>query len=200
MWLEKAPLLATLGFCAIGVASARDPAPFAAANSNVRLKIESMWLEKALGEFSQQTGLRFYLPADPAWDQFLTPPIHGWYSYSAALDLLLANSGLGYEFVGPGQIQIGHPTDEAGQHHPSTTELTAGIDEIDWPDNLQRDRPSAVPEVLVHGRRVMNADMARSDRGTQPYTIITSEEAERDQTDSVQGLINRRVPASLSAD
>jgi outer membrane receptor protein involved in Fe transport len=200
MWLEKAALLATLCFCTVGVAGARDdPASFSAANGNVRLKIESLPLDKALGEFSQQTGLRFYFVADPAWDDFLTPPIRGWYSYSAALDLLLAKSGLHYRFIGPKQIQIGHPTDEVG-HRASTAELTAGIDEINWPGNWQRDRPSGIPEVLIHGSRGMNADMARSARGTQPYTIISRDEAERDQTDSVQGLIGRRVPASLSAD
>jgi Secretin and TonB N terminus short domain/TonB-dependent Receptor Plug Domain len=98
-------------------ADARDDAP-------VTLNIAPQPLRSALKQLSQQAGVQVLLRVDNlSADTVMAPPLKGKLTIRAALDLLLANTGLSYEFVNSHTIRV------SSAHKPvsGTTEPLPGL-------------------------------------------------------------------------
>jgi len=65
----------------------------------VTLQIESQPLRDALGEFGRQSGLQVIFIQTDVGEAVVAPRVAGSYSARAALDRLLVDTGLRYEFI-----------------------------------------------------------------------------------------------------
>jgi iron complex outermembrane receptor protein len=186
MGLETVAALTAMPFCLLG--------PDGAAHGpNAEFQIEAQSLRTALQSVSQQASLNLFVAGKPPLDEMRAPALHGWYSFSMALDTLLAGTGLTYRFVSPCQVQI-----EPGER--SAAEIR-GIRARAESASADRDvfAQEGAPEILVRARHALNADVRRTKDDIQPYVVIDHEQIERSQADSVESLINRYVTANLSS-
>src|SRR5262245_38928381 len=72
--------------------------PPAAGDRRVNFKIDAPSMMVALIQFTQQSGVQLMFPAEGA-ERLAAPKVEGAYTVRAALDRLLQDSGLRYEFV-----------------------------------------------------------------------------------------------------
>ncbi len=89
----------------LGLARAQAPAEQASAGVAVRVKIEAQSLEGGLNEFAKQTGLQVIFRSEEAVG-LRAPQLEGSFTAEAALQQLLADSGLRYEFVNARTVAI----------------------------------------------------------------------------------------------
>jgi iron complex outermembrane recepter protein len=96
-------------FVALGLALAASTAVHAGDAPAVRvaLKIEPQPVRAALKEFSQQSGVQVLLRVDNiSVEGVLAPQVNGELTVQAALDRLLSNTGLKYEFVNERTVRV----------------------------------------------------------------------------------------------
>ncbi len=74
--------------------------------STIKLNIQTQPMVEALNAFAQQTGLQLIFPAEEIAAKVIAPQLAGEYTPQAALDRLLANSGLVYSYVNERTIAI----------------------------------------------------------------------------------------------
>jgi hypothetical protein len=72
--------------------------PPAAGDERVMFKIDAPSMMQALIQFTQQSGVQLLLPTEGA-ERLVAPKVEGAYTVRGALDRLLQDSGLRYEFV-----------------------------------------------------------------------------------------------------
>jgi len=126
-------------------------------------------LSSSLVELAEETGIE--LPFDETLVEGLRgPPIKGRFRAEAALAILLEGSGLGYRKT-PDGVFI----------------LFALRSQVDG---------SAVPEILVVGRRTQNVDIRRSQNDIQGYKISTARDVQTAHRPDVDSFMRSRVPAN----
>lgn len=89
-----------------GGASGAPPQAAEPSDSSLKLQIEAQPLREALNEFGRQSGLQvvfIYTDVDPA---LMAPDLRGTYSTRSALERLLANTSLVYEFINPRTVAV----------------------------------------------------------------------------------------------
>ncbi|MEP7242256.1 MAG: TonB-dependent receptor [Gammaproteobacteria bacterium] len=170
-------LAASIAISGTGPCAAAGPA------QRFDFNIDTQPLESALKDFSVQSGIDFYLPLAEGWNAPMAHAVHGVMSPEAALDRILAGSAVNYRFVARNTVRI-----EVGPRRADRVPANA--------ENLQ----TAIPEVFVRGRRMINVDIPRTTRDLQPYIVLDREQIERAQAGSTEALIRRLVPANSSGE
>ncbi len=94
-------LSGVLGALLCSVAMAQDPP-----SQRVTIDIDEPALHKALIQFTKQAGFQLIFPEAGKVAELPAPRVSGTFTPQAALDLLLKNSGLHYEFLTPQAIAI----------------------------------------------------------------------------------------------
>jgi len=178
---------------------------------NVRLAfdIQSKGLEAALTEFALATNLQVLFQSDIVPNQ-PAPRVSGSLTPEAALDQLLAGSGLRYQFVNHNTVTI-RMADAAGTSEPIANrapgvdiQAHAGGDSIrlaqaerssSVPADAvpQRPGPTAVPEVLVRGSRSLNMDIERTRDDAQPYVVLDRTAIEESGATDIQSFLRDRL-------
>lgn len=206
-------LLLVLG---MGVLAAVRLAVAAEGRPPVILNIEAQPLGNALNQFAQQSGLQlvFYSKIGKG---LVAPRVEGAYSPEAALEQLLANTPLGYEFINPRTVAIlakaqGRETSKvSGLSAMHMAEVSAGagqgpmqVAEADAERrDSQSDKPastikSAVPEMLVKGSKVINADIQRTEDDIQPYVVFNREQIQQSQAGNLEEFFRARLPMNAA--
>jgi outer membrane receptor protein involved in Fe transport len=97
--------VAAILLCCVANAQANDP-------KSVKVDIQQQSILGALKELGEQTGLQLLMRVDTvSTDGIVVQPVSGQLSVKAALDKLLANTGLTYEFVNDRTIRISRIAD-----------------------------------------------------------------------------------------
>jgi outer membrane receptor protein involved in Fe transport len=183
---------ALLGFSRVAVSAAvPDPAAqdlTANLARNVEFHIAAQPLDQALEAFERQAGVGYSLDMGRQWHEIRTPPVDGLFSITAFLNTLLEGTGLTWSATGPNHVSI-HPVPQ-----PDPGDALEGATTAE----SQRDAfvIDDAPEVLIQARRTLNADLRRTQDGTQPYVVIERDEIERSQAQSIEMLIGRQVTAN----
>jgi len=178
---------------------------------DLRLEIDSQPIGAALNEFARQSGLQVFLSSEDGAG-IISPRISGTFTAETALDRLLANSGLKYEYISPRTIAVraAKPGEGAPAKKTSGTNgVNGGIrlaqaEEV-APAASRESRASEksskleevrvhLPEVLVTGSNVLNMDIKRSRDDAQPYVIFEREAIERSGVTNVEDFLKQRLP------
>lgn len=61
------------------------------------------------------------------------------------------------------------------------------------------ERGKAIPEMLVKGRRSLNADIERTEDDVQPYVVFTKEEIQRSRSPDLEQFLLSRLPMNTTA-
>src|SRR5690242_10086480 len=92
--------VAAILLCCVANAQANDP-------KSVKVDIQQQPVLGALKELGEQTGLQLLMRVDSvSTDDIVVQPVAGQLSLKAALDKLLANTGLTYEFINDRTVRI----------------------------------------------------------------------------------------------
>jgi hypothetical protein len=86
------------------------------AQDSVELRIDAPTMMAALVQFSQQTGLQLLFPTEGA-TRIAAPRVAGHLTPRAALEQLLRDSGLRFEFVNPRTVSVSLKTGPASGEH-----------------------------------------------------------------------------------
>lgn len=177
-----------LGSALLGISRVVSAAVPDALDQNVEFHIAAAALDEALEAFERQAGVGYSMDMGRRWHEIRTPAIDGLFSVEAFLNKLLEGTGLTYSVTGPNHISI----------HPLPEPDTRDVRERATSAEAQRDAflIDDAPEVLIQARRTLNADLRRSQDGTQPYVVIGHDQIERSQAQSIETLIERQVTAN----
>lgn len=178
-----------------------------AAAEPVKFKISAGEAAQALNAFSEQTGLQMFFEHS-AVEGHKTRSVSGEFEPAAALEMLLRDSGLTFEFVNARTVAIrsekskartaadafaapeeGAPALKLAQSSPST----AGQD---GSGSIQKSDEAAkgVPEILVKGSRTLNTDIERTEDSPQPYVVFGKDEIERSRSTNLEEFLKSRLP------
>lgn len=186
------------------------------------LDIKSQPLTDALNAFGQQSGLQIVFYS--RYGEGLTSPgLQGNYSPQVALEMLLANTELRYEFINTRTVAIRPKHDGTGPEasvespaseqllrlaqqeppaiHEQRTALQLAQSEENENQELERgkkrktnDRSAgAIPEILVKDSRILNMDIPRSRDDAQPYVILDRETIEKSSATNLEDLLRKRL-------
>jgi iron complex outermembrane receptor protein len=186
-------------------------------SEHVRLAfdIQSKGLEAALTDFALATNLQVLFQSDIVPNR-LAPRVSGSLTPRAALEQLLANSGLRYQFVNERTVTI-RPVDDAGTGiagglEPTgsgyTTRSTQGLGDSfriaqAVPAEPQspaadrvRDEGKAIPEVLIKGARTLNTDVERTPDDAQPYVVFDRQAIERSSASTIDRFLRDQLTSA----
>lgn len=144
--------------------------------------IRAQPLASALNEFSRQSDIVVTAPARLT-RQRSAPAVRGSYTPREALQALLSGSGLTYRAGRGGTFIIEQGT-------PAQGEAAAGS----APAESERAAAGATPEILVIGRRTINADIRRTEDDAQPYVTFDAEQIEQSAAGNVEDFLRTRLP------
>jgi outer membrane receptor protein involved in Fe transport len=108
------------------------------------------------------------------------PPVRGAATPQAALKALLAGSGLEFEALANGSFVI-----RPARHSDAIKARPAPPEDV-----------TAVAEVLITGRRTINADLRRHEDDIQPYRVMDSELIDQLQPASMSDLLHNALSAN----
>lgn len=221
---------ATLLTCASAItlsltptAQAREELPIA--SQKISFEISEATMVRALMEFTRQSGLQLAFPTAGA-DNLAAPAVVGEFTPKAALDQLLRNSGLEYEFANERTISV----HAAGTSSLLTEEalrirVANASPEMQALENARPDigreasepasapQPPAsdagvpltdgstkgIPEILVKGSRSLNMDIRRSENDVQPYVTFDREEISRSHAPNLEDFLKTRLPMNTAS-
>jgi iron complex outermembrane receptor protein len=152
-----------------GASKSASPAP------KIAFNIPSAPLADSLAEWSKQSGLQVLKRQTAKRDEIVTPQVSGSFSATEALDRLLANTGLRYEFVNDRTVRI-----------------------VPIPEEHDAAASRGIAEILVQGSRLLNMDLKRSRDDAQPYVIYERESIERSGARSVEDFLRQRLPMNTA--
>lgn len=163
---------ATMG----GVLAAALPERAAYAQEAVRAyTIPAQDLDGALRAFAMQSGRDvLYPPALVTGRQ--SPGATGQMTEERALSAILAGSGLRFQRTPSGGYTLREGT------FPGAA------------DSDQQTAVSQLSEVLVQGRRALNADIRRTEDDIQPYVVLSGEELRQSGATNVEAFLFSRLP------
>lgn len=182
------------------------------------LSIEAQPLRTALRAFESQTGLQVsYREEDVATAGVMAPKVVGELEPEEALRLLLSGTGLTFEFINPRLVRVSSATESAPEPKMAEGEKPTAMAGTGTGRQIrlaQADRnrsdagdleaepvaanrlssSAAVPEVLIEGSRILNADIRRSRDDAQPYVVFDRSHIERSQATSLEDFFKTRLP------
>ncbi|SFI52997.1 TonB-dependent receptor [Caulobacter sp. UNC279MFTsu5.1] len=140
-------------------------------------------LDDTLARFSRQAGITL------AYDPRLVSGRHsagleGRYTATTGLDQLLGGTHLTYRRLANGGYAIVAPP---------------AVDAVVSPPRLDADTPTTLPELLVVGRKSLNADIPRSRDDIQPYRVATDRDIANAQVASIEDFMRSRATGNASA-
>lgn len=153
------------------------PLAVRAASDLPRFNVPASRLSGALTTLARQAGIEILFSDTVVGDRD-SPALRGRMSVDAALETLLAGSGLAFRRTGDGTIVVNLST-AAARTAPAASEVEA-----------------AIPEILVVGRRAQNGDIRRTQGDIQPYQVFTRREIEDSHAGSIDNFTRTRLPAN----
>ncbi len=184
-------------------AQTAPPAP-----TPVKVNIKAQSLAAALNAWADQTGYMVLVPIEGGAKGMQAPRVNGTYTPKEALDLLLASSGLSYEFVNPKTVSI-RASEKRGAAEPAAQEVSLRLaDAVAAPASASE--PAAVGladesssgELVVTGVRetglVNQGVIPRQPNQAVRYEIIDREAIDRSGASSLQELLVRQLPQAAN--
>ena len=168
---------ANLGWVLAIFIAVATPPPAWAANA-IRFHIAAGPLDDALNILSRVAGVELLFDHSQVVGR-RAPALQGVYTPQQALDRLLARAGLTWRETDGGAYVIRVET-VSKPPAPPTPHI-------------------AVAEILVVGRRSLNADIARSEDDIQPYRVVGHAEIAASQAETPEDLLRSRVTADGEA-
>lgn len=206
--------LLALSCCALaGAAVPRHAA--AEQPPTLSLEIPAQPLREALSEFGRQSGLQVVFIQTDVDAGLVAGRLAGTYSAKEALERLLANTGLRYEFLNERTVAVRAGTPQAQgasrkagegsslrlaqvEDKGQTGNRSAAGQEGAEGDQDEVD-PRGIPEILVRGSRSLNADIVRTRDDAQPYYIFNSDVIEQSGAVNVEDFLKRGLPMNTVA-
>jgi iron complex outermembrane recepter protein len=138
-----------------------------AAPAKVAVSIESQPIRGALRAFGEQTGLQvLYRSEDVSVDGVITPRVTGELSAQEALDQLLANTGLKYEFINAHTVRISTSrpvsaigaADAQGRLAQAESTQNQNVEDVNVPDSKSKEVEKAgLEQIVVTGTHIKGA-------------------------------------------
>lgn len=168
---------------ALGLGIGATVAPPAYAQEATRsYDIPAQDLDDALREFGRQTGRDVLFTPDAVAGK-RSGALVGQMTERQALESLLAGSGLRFEQTASGGYAVQDPN--------SPTRLGDAGDAASSDDE-------AYSEILVVGRRTLNADIRRTEDDVQPYVVFDAEEIQNSQATNLDDFFRSRLPMNTA--
>ncbi|MEJ0038619.1 MAG: TonB-dependent receptor [Gammaproteobacteria bacterium] len=181
----------------------------------VSFDIDASSLDRALMQFTQQSGLQLMMPTDGT-AEFWAPRVVGSLTPAAALDQLLAGTSFEYEFTNSrtvairlagGRVESSLVSDSSARSasayrrfgvdgESASEEAVARSDEPTGPvgaTDKAANSKRGIPEILVKGSRTMNVDVVRTEDDVQPYTILGSRQIEQSGAATTEDFLKRQL-------
>src|SRR5687768_15529318 len=86
--------------------AAAPPSPAATTNHSVQVSIPAQPMPQALDEFARQTGMQVVFATEDVAGGITAPKVIGTYRPAEALERLLADSGLEFEFINSRTVAV----------------------------------------------------------------------------------------------
>jgi len=174
-------------------------------------------LADALRAIGRQTAMNILFEPETVEDH-TAPAVRGMLSAEAAIERVLAGTKLVVErtaansiLIAPAQANVAKPsasTRETAQNLHFAQSAAEQRDEQRSPQ-AEEGSPSAapysapttlaIPDILVVGSRILNADIQRTEDDAQPYVVFTRADVERSGARNVEDFLARRLTASTSS-
>jgi iron complex outermembrane receptor protein len=193
------------------------------AAAKVDFNIPKQSLADALAAWSRQSGLQV-LRRDTDGADVTASSVTGKFSPAEALEKMLAATGLAYEFVNDRTVRIAPVGTNAQTTSYSAKEVTgftlaqgAGIPATGAQESQASSGPPSgsdtssesrgvleqldvrgIPEILIRGRRSLNADLRRDEDDVQPYVVFDREAIERSQAPDIESFLKTRLPMNAA--
>ncbi|MEJ1960799.1 MAG: TonB-dependent receptor plug domain-containing protein [Gammaproteobacteria bacterium] len=200
--------------CAMAQAQPAESIP--AANIRLAFDIHGKQLEEALTEFAQKTQLQVLFPSELVRGQSARE-VSGSLTPEAALQTLLAATGLRYEYINANTIAIRPEYDLSvatlRQVRGAAPRFLADVDadskggDSGNTPGVEEGRASfasgGMPQVLIKGSRSLNADIERTRDDVLPYVVLDRHTIEASGASNVNDFLRSRltmnyVPATNS--
>lgn len=191
------------------MSSAQSAEKQSAENIRLAFDIPGKRLEESLTEFAQATQLQVLFQSEMVKER-RAPRISGLLTAESALQELLADSGLRYEFVNSRTVAIrgvsSHASASAGRQtfaeadHDSSSEGGGSMTLSATPRGVSsasiESDPSnkeAIQQVLIRGSLSLNADIQRTEDDIQPYVVFDRKVIERSGAQNTGDFLRRRL-------
>lgn len=181
--------------CAMSQAHSAD-------NLRLAFDIHGKQLEEALTEFAQATKLQVLFKSEIVRAQ-KAPVVSGALTPEAALQQLLSDSGLRYEFINSKTISIRSQDDfpvanfrgtrDSLHTHAADGDTVGSGSAPVAGEERASDENSGIPQVLVNGSRSLNADIERTRDDVLPYVVLDRHTIERSGATSVDDLLRTHL-------
>lgn len=181
---------AALAFCSVSAGAQVQPKQ-QTADRPIDFDIRSQTLTNALNEWADQTQLQFISPAAEVTDQIVAPQVKGTFTAQAALNLLLANTPLTYQFLSDRMVSI-RPRSEEGVAAVSPRRQPKPVAKDDRRDSQQ---VAMVEEMTVVGSRLKRY----TDEGPAPVIIFDRERIERLGVSNIGDVLDYLPQQSFAA-
>lgn len=173
-----------MGAAAFGMGTAAlAPLPAYAQEATRSYDIPAQDLDDALREFGRQTGRDVLFTPDAVAGK-RSGALVGQMTERQALQSLLAGSGLRFEQTASGGYAVQDPN--------SPTRLGDA-------DGAASSEGDGYSEILVVGRRTLNADIRRSEDDAQPYVVFDAEDIERSGATDLNDFFRTRLPMNAAS-
>ena len=182
--------------------------------------IPAQQLETALQTFAAARDLQIIFRSDLV-GHIQTKGVEGDLSFDEALRTLLRGTGLTYRYLDENSVTI-LPDETGGSGNvglqsvsnslPNAFQrvrLAQGADAqesfsnndsaVELPESSSDALTRGIPEMLVEGARLLNADVVRSRDDIQPYVIFDAETIEKSGATSLDDFFRQRLPMNTSA-
>ncbi len=187
----------------------------AAQSPRVSLDIQPQPVRAALQAFGDQTGMQvLYRIGDVSKDGVTSAAVRGELSAREALERLLANTGLKYEFINERTVRISAPVKSGAAVGTATQSIQlARVEQQVEDEPIVGSSPASqaktaeqaalvnsagIPEILVKGARSSNTDIRRTEDDVQPYVVFDAEEIGRSMAPDLETFLRTRLPMNQS--
>jgi outer membrane receptor protein involved in Fe transport len=171
----------------------------------VALNINATSLARALIQFTEQTGLQLVFPAEGKARELSAQPLVGTYTPQAALEKLLANSGLGYEYLDSQTVAI--RVVKAGDKRSSSGSAAdqMRLAAVVAQESAAQDSETEGAQVVVEGQRerpapfsTANLDLTRTEDDVLPFTVLTAKDIELSGAVDLREFLASRLPQNFT--
>ncbi|MBL8271140.1 TonB-dependent receptor [Steroidobacter sp.] len=199
-------------------AHAEPVLPEATALTEIVLDIKAQPVRQALQAFGEQTGLQVLFRSEGvSLDGVTSLGVSGKLSTREALDRLLRQTGLQYEFINQRTVRISAIAATSSRAPNLTPNLTSSSLTQAEPANISlaqavpNDAASTdaaqaaaegpvrgIPEVMVFGKKSLNTDIERTEDDPQPYVVFDRTSIERAGAANLNDFLMTRLPMNAA--
>lgn len=155
----------------ISAAAAAEPA-------EVKLDIKQQPTRTALAAFSNQSGIQVVFPSDEVADDLMSPAIAGRFAPQVALDRLLMNTGLRYQYVNDRTVAIRLATSPEMQAERQASDRALGAGQAE----------SREPEGTAPLRTTIQTEGGAKNRAGIEEVVVTAQKREERLIDTPQSV------------